>query len=345
MATVLVTGGSGFIGSRVVLALHAAGHQVRVLDLVEPKDPPAGVEVVLGDVRDAPVVEHALAGVDAVDHHAATVGMGLDLSDLPRYASNNDVGTAVLLAGMHACKIRALVLASSMVVYGEGSYRCPEHGPVPAAPRRESDLAAGRFEPPCPVCSRQLEPGLVTEDAVMDPRSGYAVTKLTQEHLSAVWARESAGRAAFLRYHNVYGPGLPRDTPYAGVAAIFLSALLAGRAPVVYEDGGQRRDFVHVDDIARANVAALDSVLAEDGTPYRAFNVASGTPRTVLDMAAELARAVDGPEPVVNGAYRAGDVRHVTASCRRSNQELGWHARIEFVDGMRELAAEAVTTG
>jgi dTDP-L-rhamnose 4-epimerase len=303
--------------------------------------------------------------------------MGLDLSDLPRYASNNDVGTAVLLAGMDEAGIPALVLASSMVVYGEGAYRCVEHGPVPAAPRRERDLAAGRYEPPCPRCGRPLEPAAVDEHAPLDPRSGYAATKVAQEHLAGVWARESGGRAALLRYHNVYGPGLPRDTPYAGVAAIFLSALLAGRAPEVYEDGGQRRDFVHVDDVAGANVAALRSVLtpaplprdhARDsqancdivhdhgrrvadhvegprGGEVRAYNVATGRPATVLDLATELAAAVAGPPPVVTGRYRAGDVRHVTASSARLRNELGWMAQVEFADGVAQLAREFKSPG
>ena len=340
MATVLVTGGSGFIGRRVVRALAAAGHRVRAFDLRPPAGPVPDVEVLLGDVRDPQDVGVALNGVDAVDHHAATVGMGLDLSDLPRYAAHNDLGTAVLLAGMHAAGVRALVLASSMVVYGEGRYRCPQHGPVPAAPRREADLLDGRFDPPCPRCGSQLEPGLVGEDAPLDPRSIYAVTKATQEQLAAVWAREAGGRAALLRYHNVYGPGLPRDTPYAGVAALFLSRILAGGAPLVFEDGGQRRDFVHVDDVAAANVAAVEAVLS--GPPIaRAHNVASGTPRTVLDLATALSRALGGPAPEVCGRYRAGDVRHITADTARIRTELGWRPRIDFLDGIRELAIDA----
>lgn len=357
MTTVLVTGGSGFIGTQVTSALAAAGHCVRVLDLVPPAD--SGVEVVLGDVLDPAVVAEALRGADAVCHHAATVGMGLDLLDLPRYVANNDLGTAVLLSGMYRAGVRALVLASSMVVYGEGSYHCPEHGPVAAPPRRESDLFAGRFEPPCPICAAQLEPGLVGEGAPLDPRSVYAATKVAQEHLSAVWARECGARAAILRYHNVYGPSMPRDTPYAGVAAIFRSAALAGRAPAVFEDGGQRRDFVHVRDVAAANVAAIDAVLAGPGgteesgagllagAAVRAFNVASGIPRTVLDLATVLADALAAPAPVVTGQYRAGDVRHITASCDRLRTELGWSPTIAFEDGVRELAREAapVTTG
>ena len=309
--------------------------------------PDPAVPFVPGDVQDPVAVARALDGVDAVCHHAATVGMGLDLSDLPRYAATNDLGTAVLLAGMYEAGVPALVLASSMVVYGEGTYRCAGHGPVAAAPRREPDLAAGRFEPPCPVCARPLEPGLVGEDTPLDPRSVYAATKVAQEHLSTVWARESGGRAAILRYHNVYGPGLPLDTPYAGVAAVFRSAALAGRAPAVFEDGRQRRDFVHVRDVAAACVAAVGSVLTGPtaGPAVRAYNVASGTPRTIMDLASVLARALDAPEPVVTGRYRAGDVRHVTASCERLRAELGWRPTVAFEDGVAELARESVTTG
>ena len=358
MTTVLVTGGSGFIGTHVTKALTAAGHAVRILDRVPPADSagPAEAELFLGDVRDPGIVAKALSGVDVVCHHAATVGMGLDLSDLPRYTSNNDVGTAVLLAAMFRAAIPALVLASSMVVYGEGTYRCREHGPVPAGPRRESDLMAGRFEPPCPICTTPLEPGLVDEDTPFDPRSGYAVTKVAQEHLSAVWARECGARTAILRYHNVYGPGLPADTPYSGVAAIFRSAALAGRAPAVFEDGGQRRDFVHVRDVATANVTAVEAVLAGTnghgplaGHPVRAFNVASGIPRTVLDLASQLASALGAPPPQVTGQYRAGDVRHVTASCQRLSTELGWTPEVTFENGVRELAQDrgpaTITTG
>ncbi len=345
MSRVLVTGGAGFIGSRVVTALRLAGHQVRVLDLAAPAEGGGGIDRAHGDVRDPVAVRRALDGVDVVCHQAATVGMGVDLSDLPRYVSVNDLGTAVLLAGMHQAQVGALVLASSMVVYGEGRYCCREHGPVPAAPRRPHDLRRGRFEPPCPVCGEPLQPELVTEQAPLDPRSVYAATKVAQEHLAGAWARESGGRAALLRYHNVYGPGLPRDTPYAGVAAIFLSALARGKAPQVFEDGAQRRDFVHVDDVARANVAALQAVLDHPRDrpgpapgEARAYNVASGRPRTVLELAATLARACGGPQPQVTGRFRAGDVRHVTADASRLTAELGWTPRVDFEDGVRQLA-------
>jgi dTDP-L-rhamnose 4-epimerase len=338
---VLLTGGAGFIGSRVLVELLARGHEVRVLDSLRPDvhhgvrpELPDGVELIQADVRSTVEVACALVGVDSVLHLAAKVGLGVDVSDLPDYAGSNDFATAVLLAEMARAGVQRLTLASSMVAYGEGRGVCPEHGSVVPGPRREVDLVAGQFEPPCPMCGRRLAPGLVAEDAPVDPRNAYAASKVAQEHLAAAWARSTGGSAALLRYHNVYGPGMPRDTPYAGVAAIFLSALRRGEAPRVYEDGAQRRDFIHVDDIAAATVAASE----RHRQGVRTFNVGSGTVRTVGDMAAALAAAVGGQRPVVTGQYRLGDVRHITADSARLRAELRWRPQIEFDAGMAELA-------
>ncbi|BCJ48357.1 UDP-glucose 4-epimerase [Actinoplanes ianthinogenes] len=339
MTHILVTGGAGFIGSHVTAALLAADHDVSVLDCAHPAahagpvEVPDGVVLHRADVRDRDAVRHALRGVDAVVHQAALVGLGAGPDDLPEYVGCNDLGTAVLLATMAEAGVRRLVLASSMVVYGEGAYACDRHGPVRPAPRAVAELAAGRFEPPCPDCAEPLTGGLVTEDAPVDPRSVYAATKVAQEHLAAVWARECDGAVAALRYHNVYGPGMPRDTPYSGVAAIFRSALESRRAPLVYEDGGQRRDFVHVRDVAAANVLALHA-----GPGFRAYNVASGHPTTVGGMAAVLADAFGGPPPVVTGQFRLGDVRHVVASPARAAAELGFRAAVLPASGLREFA-------
>ena len=342
---VLVTGGAGFIGSHVVTALLDTGHEVRVLDALLPAvhrtlgpdgwpaSLDARAERVRADVRELP--DDALDGVDAVCHQAAMVGLGVDLQDLPAYVGHNDLGTAVVLAAMDRARVERLVLASSMVVYGEGRYSCAEHGVVRPGPRAAASLDAGDFEPPCPVCARPLEPGTVPEDAPLDPRNVYAATKTAQEHLAASWARTTGGTAVALRYHNVYGPHMPKDTPYAGVASLFRSALERGEAPRVYEDGGQRRDFVHVRDVAQANLAALSGGSPGTLAPY---NVASGVPHTVGDLARELARACGGPEPVVTGQYRLGDVRHVVASPARATAELGFTAAVTFEDGVREFA-------
>jgi dTDP-L-rhamnose 4-epimerase len=345
---VLVTGGAGFIGSQVVTALTAAGHGVRILDALLPAahrtapPVPEGMEWRQADVRDRAAVEEALRDVDAVCHQAAMVGLGKDFADAPDYVGCNDLGTAVLLAGMARAGVRRLVLAGSMVVYGEGRYECARHGIVRPGPRRVAELDAGRFEPPCPRCGEPLAPGLVDEDAPADPRNVYAATKLAQEHLAAAWARAVGGHAVSLRYHNVYGPGMPRDTPYSGVASLFRSALARGEAPRVFEDGGQRRDFVHVTDVAAANVLALSGAGEVSEGCLRAYNVGSGEPHTVGELAAALARACGGHAPVTTGEYRLGDVRHITASSRRLRDDLGWKPEVRFVDGVAEFASAAL---
>jgi dTDP-L-rhamnose 4-epimerase len=403
---VLVTGAAGFIGSHVAEIMQAAGHEVRGLDSLTPavhRGRPDHVpdDLVVGDVRDRAAVDEALAGMDAVCHQAALVGLGVDLSDLPGYADVNVTGTAVLLEAMGRHQIARLVFASSMVVYGEGAYDCATHGRVRPAPRYPADLAAGRFEPRCPRCGQPLTTATVTEDAPLDPRNAYAASKVAQEHLASSWARMTGGAAVGLRYHNVYGPRMPRDTPYSGVAAIFRSCLENGTTPRVFEDGGQRRDFVHVHDVARANLLALEAVdrassaspaaaasspataasspaamasspagaasspataasspaTAANGQPaappgaaapcptaadaggLRCYNVASGEPHTVGEMASTLAAAFGGGiDPVVTGEYRLGDVRHIVASPEAAARDLGFRAQIRFAKGMTEFA-------
>ncbi|MFI5864023.1 NAD-dependent epimerase/dehydratase family protein [Streptomyces sp. NPDC051546] len=340
---VLVTGGAGFIGSHIVNALSARGHEPVVLDALLPAAHPHApdlpdAEFLRADVRDAEAVRSALRGVDAVCHQAAMVGLGKDFADAPDYVGCNDLGTAVLLAEMAAAGLRDLVLAGSMVVYGEGRYRCSVHGTVRPGPRLAEDLTAGRFEPRCPDCGAGLAPGLVGEDAPTDPRNVYATTKLAQEHLASSWARCVEGRAVSLRYHNVYGPGMPRDTPYAGVASFFRSALARGEAPRVFEDGAQRRDFIHVGDVAAANAVALEAVGGMSAGALAAFNTGSGDPHTVGEMANALAAAYGGAAPVVTGEFRLGDVRHITADSARLRRELGWRPRVGFAEGMAEFA-------
>ncbi len=340
---VLLTGGAGFIGQHVHHQLVAEGHDVIVLDSFRPDvhahQPAPRPGLIVGDVRDAATVAAALDGIDTVIHLAAKVGLGVDLDDLDDYVSSNSLGTAVLLRQLAHAKIHHLVYASSMVVYGEGRYDCDRHGRVAPGPRRTEDLDAGRFEPPCPVCGARLRPGLVEEDAVLDPRNAYAASKLNGEHLAQTWARETGGRVTALRFHNVYGPGMPRNTPYAGVAAIFRSALERGGAPKVFEDGRQRRDFVHVRDIAAAVTTSAAALPQQP--PFAAYNVGSGTIHTIGDVATELSRAYDGPAPVVTGQYRLGDVRHITASSDRLRNELGWKPAYDLSTGLADLLSNA----
>ncbi|CAN5628014.1 NAD-dependent epimerase/dehydratase family protein [soil metagenome] len=339
---VLVTGGAGFIGSHVVDAMLQLQHEVVVLDDLDSSahdGPPTGLAegatYVWGDVRDTEVLPRVLDGVDAVCHQAAKVGLGVDFSDAVDYVSNNDLGTATLLRALHESNFAGrIVLASSMVVYGEGRYQCAQHGVVRPAARRVVDLDAGRYEPPCPVCGDALAALPVPEDHWLDPRNVYATSKLAQEGLCAAYAREHAGcTVTALRYHNVYGPRMPQNTPYAGVASIFRSAYERGEAPLVFEDGGQRRDFIHVHDVAQANVRALTIDAPADGP----FNICTGTPHTILEMAEALRRA-DDPTPRVVGGYRLGDVRHVFADPTRAREVLGFEATVSFDDGMHAFA-------
>ncbi|HEX4472198.1 MAG TPA: NAD-dependent epimerase/dehydratase family protein [Nocardioides sp.] len=337
---VVLTGSAGFIGSAVHSALTEAGDDVVGVDLMLPEahgsaDPPHGTLRL--DVREAADWDEVLTGADVVVHQAALVGLGVRVGDLPAYASHNDLGTAALLAAMHEAGVGRLVLASSMVVYGEGRYVCPDDGPQQPAARRTADLDAGSFENPCPVCSGPLDWDLVDEASPADPRNAYAASKLAQEQYAASWARQGGGSVVALRYHNVYGRGMPRDTPYSGVAAMFRSSVERGEAPQVFEDGGQMRDFVHVDDVARANLLAARA-LAEGQTGFSAYNVCSGTPVSVL----EVARAVagDGPAPEVTGAYRLGDVRHVVASPARAERDLGFRARLGPAEGLAAFRHE-----
>ncbi len=338
---ILVTGGGGFIGSHCVDALIARSHEVTVIDNFDPTvhatapdylNPSA--TYIEADVTDEDALRGALRGVDAVSHQAAVVGLGRGLVDAPRYARTNGVGTAVLLRCLAATGIQRLVLASSMVVYGEGAYRCGVHGPQRPGGRSAADLRAGRFDPRCSLCSLPLKPEPISEDAPLDPRSVYAATKLHQEHLSFAAMRESGLAVTALRYHNAYGPRMPRDTPYAGVASLMRSQIAAGGPPRVFEDGQQLRDFVHAHDVARANVLALE----RDAPAVGPYNIGSGEPHSILDLATALASALGGSAPVLTGEHRPSDVRHIFASSDKAKRDLGYQAEVSFEQGIREFA-------
>jgi dTDP-L-rhamnose 4-epimerase len=323
---VLLTGGAGFIGRPTAQALRRAGIEVSVFDCaLDPRD----------DITDLDRVCAAVRGCHVVVHLAAKVGLGIDIGDIDDYVRTNDLGTAIVLRAAAVAGVRRLVYASSMVVYGEGAYECPQHGPIAPPPRTPADLSAGRFDPRCPICQDDLIPGLMPESAPLDPRSTYAATKVHGEHLAGSWARETNASVAALRFHNVYGPGLPSDTPYAGVAALFRSRLMHGEPPLVYEDGRQRRNFVHVDDVAEAVVAATTADLPPGaGT---AVNIGTFEVHTVGQLAELMSTAMGGPPPVTTGQYRIGDVRHITADCSQAGRVLGWRSCIRLEDGITDV--------
>jgi dTDP-L-rhamnose 4-epimerase len=339
---VLVTGAAGFIGAAVSDSLLRAGHEVVGIDAMIEQAHGRGASVpenvVRADVRAREQLADLLRGVEVVCHQAAMVGAEVHAADLPDFASHNDLATAALLAAMSERGVSRLVLASSMVVYGDGRYRCDGDGPQPARRRRLADLVAGRFDVACPKCGQPMAWEPVPESAELRPQSAYAASKVAQEHFSRAWARLVRGTVVALRYHNVYGPEMPRDTPYSGAAAMFRSAIESGRRPRVFEDGRQMRDFVHVDDVARANVLAVEAVAARDDDSFAAYNVCSGEPISIGDVARALAGDDPAAVPVTTGEFRPGDVRHIVASPALARDEIGFQARVRPAEGLAELA-------
>ncbi|MFY2787545.1 NAD-dependent epimerase/dehydratase family protein [Rhodococcus sp. MALMAid1271] len=337
MTRMLLTGAAGFIGGHVLDAARGADLDVVAVDAMLESAHGSGAHadgIIDLDVRNKAALVEAMRGVDVVCHQAAVVGAGVDAADAPAYASHNDYGTAVLLAAMYEAGCSRLVLASSMVVYGEGRYVDSSGNTVIPGPRARADLDAGVFDNVDPDTGEPLDWQLVEEDSRLDPRSTYAASKLAQENYASAWAIATGGSVVALRYHNVYGPNMPRNTPYSGVAAMFRSSLELGRAPTVYEDGKQARDFVHVHDVAAANIASISAEL--DG--FTALNVCSGQPITIGEVATVLAEARGGPAPEITGQYRAGDVRHIVASARLAEQTLGFSAQIMPREGLTAFA-------
>jgi dTDP-L-rhamnose 4-epimerase len=341
---VLITGGAGFIGSHLADALLARGHEVRALDSLDPQvhggERPAylvdAVDLRVGDVRDAGAVADAMEGVDALVHLAAAVGVGQSMYEIERYTSVNSMGAAVVLeeVARRRDRLAKVLVASSMSIYGEGRYRCPEHGILAPPLRSDEQLDERRFELLCERCGRELEPLPTAEDKPLAPTSIYAVGKRDHEEMFLAIGRAHRLPTVALRFFNVYGDRQALSNPYTGVAAIFVGRLLNDRAPLVFEDGRQSRDFVHVSDIAAGCVAALET----PGADYRAVNLGTGRATSVLDVARELARGLGKEiEPEVVGKYRAGDIRHCFADIALARELLGFEPRVAFADGVREL--------
>jgi dTDP-L-rhamnose 4-epimerase len=351
VSTVLVTGGAGFIGSHLVDALLGEGERVRVLDNLDPLAHPSGeppahfskeAELVLGDLRDRAVVDRALEGVDRIFHLGGVVGNGESMVHVRKAVDVNCGGTATLLEAAIERResVRRVVVASSMVVYGEGAYRCPEHGPVAPGPRDRDRLARREWELRCPLCALVVEPVPTDEHTPLRPSSVYGITKRDQEELALVLGSAYGLETVALRYLNTYGPRQALGNPYTGVAAIFAARLLAGRRPLVFEDGEQVRDLVHVADVVRATRAAMDAPSA----PGCAINVATGQPVRVSELARMLAAALGSDlEPEVTGEARAGDIRHCFADVGRARELLGFEAGRALGEAIPELAAWVAT--
>ena len=346
---VLVTGGAGFIGSFVCERLLALGHSVRVLDNLDPQVHPSGevprippgVEFRHDDVRDAQACERALEDIDVIVHCAGAVGVGQSMYKVRHYVDVNVMGTATLLETLIARKyIGKLVVLTSMTGYGEGVYRRPSDGRLlRVSLRTEEDIERYGWEPVCQETHEALVPHPTPEDADLLCRNVYAFSKRYQEELSLSLGSVYGFPVVCLRLFNVYGPRQSLSNPYTGVLAIFLSRLLAGEQPLVYEDGLQTRDFVSVHDVTDAVVAAIDSSLA-DG---HVLNIGGGVGRSIRDIATTLAQLTKREElpPVISGRYRRGDVRHCVADGSRTRQLLGFVPKMSWEMGLDEVIAWA----
>ena len=335
---VLITGGAGFIGAHAAAELLEQGWEVRALDNLTPQVHEDGerpdyldpdVELVVGDVRDSDAVRRALDGCDAVLHLAARVGVGQSMYEIAEYTSVNTHGTAVLLEALLDHPVERLVVASSMSIYGEGAYE-----PAPAAERTRAQLERGEWEPRGPG-GKELRPVATPEDKQPALSSIYALTKYDQERLCLLYGAAYGVPVVALRFFNVYGPRQALSNPYTGALAIFAARLLNDRPPVIYEDGGQRRDFVNVADVARACRLALE----RDGADGRPVNIGSGRSATVLEIADRLGRVLGKEiEPELPGTFRAGDIRHCFANVNLAREELAFEAEVALEDGMASLA-------
>jgi dTDP-L-rhamnose 4-epimerase len=343
---ILVTGGAGFIGSHLVDALVADGHTVRVLDALVPqvhgedsKWPtrlPPQVEKIQGDVKYLSAWRKALAGVEVVYHLAAEVGVGQSMYEITRYVAANTMGTANLLQLLASrdYSVQKLIVASSMSIYGEGAYRV-RNGNIVYPPLRPLDrLAEKKWDLVLPGSSETLEPIPTPEDKPLHPTSIYAISKRDQEEMCLAVGKAYEIPTVALRFFNVYGPRQSLSNPYTGVAAIFSSRLLNDKPPIVFEDGLQSRDFVHVKDIVQGLLLALE----RDEANYEAVNLGTGRCLTILEMAQALIGKLNVPvRPQILGQYRKGDIRHCFADICKAQKLLGYRPTVAFEDGIGDL--------
>lgn len=346
---ILVTGGMGFVGSHLVDALIKQGHAVVVLDNLEeqvhqgrkPDYLNPNAEYVIGDMRDRQTLKDVVLRCDIVFHEAAAVGVGQSMYKIAHYIYSNDLGTANLLDIIvnEKNKVKKIIVASSMSVYGEGAYNCPQCGKFSPELRTDVQLKTGDWQMHCSSCLQVAKPIPTKEDKPLTPTSVYAFSKRHQEELCLLVARTYRMPTVALRYFNIYGPRQALSNPYTGVCAIFSARIKNNHRPIIYEDGLQTRDFIHVSDIVNANLLVMDNPQAD----YKALNVGSGKPTSILEVAQTLSNLCGKDiEPEIVSKYRAGDIRHCFAD-RSAIESLGFQPRIDFARGMRDLASWSKT--
>jgi dTDP-L-rhamnose 4-epimerase len=345
---VLVTGGAGFIGSHLVDALVARGHDVRIYDIIEsqvhgesgeiPTYVNRSAEFVRGDVRDRDSLKKAMDGVEVVYHEASAVGVGQSMYQIQKYTAVNVLGTANLLDIIvnEKTSVGKLVLASSMSNYGEGKYNCKTCGVVCPKLRGLEQLKSRAWEVHCPACAAPVMPLPTDETKPLFPTSVYAVNKRDQEEMFCALGFAYDIPTVVLRYFNVYGPRQSLSNPYTGVIAIFANCLLGEIPPIIFEDGLQSRDFTSVHDIVQANLLALD----RHSSGVEVFNVGTGVPTNLLQLVDVLrgALGINGNErPQAANRFRAGDIRHCFADISKIKTHLAFTPRVSLAEGIREL--------
>jgi dTDP-L-rhamnose 4-epimerase len=350
MGKILVTGGAGFIGSHLTEELFHRGYQVRIFDNLSPQVHGAKAklpeclkgkaEFIRGDIRNKKQVEEAISGADAVVHLAAETGVGQSMYQITRYTDVNVKGSAVLIDTIISSgkNVRKIILASSRSVYGEGKYQCQNCGVVYPEPRLDENLRSKQWEMHCPTCGDNIEPMPTDEDSLLKPKSVYAITKQAQEQMFLVMGRAYQIPVVVLRYFNVYGPRQSLNNPYTGILSIFSSRIINGKPPLIFEDGAESRDFVHVRDTVTATILALEKTEADN----EILNVGSGERTTVLQIADLLVKKLgSSAKPVLVGKYRLGDIRHCYADLKKVNSKLGYQPRYSIEEGISNFATWA----